>query len=435
MLTLLLFLSTLSLSSEPVPQLSLNAALEMARTAHPIMQAANVTLDASNAQRDGVLAGLLPHLSLSAAYQRSTANFVARPGSVPRQFGTSAPKSSLDSFNYFNMGLTFQQLIYDFGATTHKLEAANLNAQSSGANVRSQRLVVEDNVRQAYYQTLSNRALMTVAKDTLANQKKHEQQISGFVEVGTRPMVDLAAARSERATSEVSYIDAVNAYALAKAQLREAIGTMNLDDFEVIDPVPAPLANEDKSLNDLVAYAILQHPDLQAAEFQVAAAEATLNATKRSYAPSLALSSNFTDAGPAISALAWNLSGGLTFSWALFEGGLTLAQNQEAYAKWMLAKAQRDKLKLAMSRGIEQALLDVQAAKAIVLAAEEALSYAAVRLELAEARYMNGAGTLIELSDAQVGQTQSAAQKVTAYYRLAAARSLLARALGELQHD
>jgi outer membrane protein len=52
------------------------------------------------------------------------------------------------------------------------------------------------------------------------------------------------------------------------------------------------------------------------------------------------------------------------------------------------------------------------------------------RLRLAEGRYQAGAGSLLELSDAQVALTAAAAQQVRAEYELAAARAALLRALG-----
>ena len=52
------------------------------------------------------------------------------------------------------------------------------------------------------------------------------------------------------------------------------------------------------------------------------------------------------------------------------------------------------------------------------------------QLRLAEGRYRAGAGSIIELGDAQVTLSNAAAQRVQAEYNLAAARAALLRALG-----
>ena len=72
----------------------------------------------------------------------------------------------------------------------------------------------------------------------------------------------------------------------------------------------------------------------------------------------------------------------------------------------------------------------MQAAKATITAAEEALVNARDQLSLAEARYKQGLGSVIELDDAQVAYTTAAAQAVQARFGLAAARAQLLAALG-----
>jgi outer membrane protein len=59
-----------------------------------------------------------------------------------------------------------------------------------------------------------------------------------------------------------------------------------------------------------------------------------------------------------------------------------------------------------------------------------ALENAKRQLQLAESRYAAGMGGVIELSDAQVTQTQTAAQEIGARFSLASARAALWGALG-----
>ena len=72
----------------------------------------------------------------------------------------------------------------------------------------------------------------------------------------------------------------------------------------------------------------------------------------------------------------------------------------------------------------------MQAAKATITAAEEALANARDQLSLAEARYKQGLGSVIELDDAQVAYTTAAAQAVQARFGLGSARAQLLAALG-----
>jgi outer membrane protein len=73
----------------------------------------------------------------------------------------------------------------------------------------------------------------------------------------------------------------------------------------------------------------------------------------------------------------------------------------------------------------------IRAAKATVEASNEALVNARERLRLAEGRYQNGVGSVIELSDAQVAAANAAAQVVQNEFNLSTARAQLLAALGQ----
>ena len=94
------------------------------------------------------------------------------------------------------------------------------------------------------------------------------------------------------------------------------------------------------------------------------------------------------------------------------------------------ARAQLDSARLQIRLELDQARLALRAAKAALGAAGEALRNARERLKLAEGRYQQGIGSIIELGDAQVALTTAAAQSVQADYRVATARAQLAKALG-----
>jgi outer membrane protein len=92
--------------------------------------------------------------------------------------------------------------------------------------------------------------------------------------------------------------------------------------------------------------------------------------------------------------------------------------------------AQEDTFRLQVRIDVEQAALAVKAARATLTAALVALENAKKQLQLAEARYAAGMGSVIELSDAQVTRTTAAAQEVNARFSLASSRAALVGALG-----
>ena len=109
---------------------------------------------------------------------------------------------------------------------------------------------------------------------------------------------------------------------------------------------------------------------------------------------------------------------------------LVPAQVREAEANLLAIRAQRDGIEQQLRFEVEQARLAVRSTKASLAAVEEALVNSRERLRLAEGRYQTGAGSVIELADAQIGTASAAAQRVAADYNLASARAQLMKALG-----
>jgi outer membrane protein len=423
--------------SAPVPPsppthgvLSLAQATETAVKSQPLLRQAQAQSSAADARADQARSPLFPQVNASAAYQRSTANFTARPGALPRQVSTVSQAPSLSTYGFWNFGITASQTIYDFGQARGRWHAAEATAEGQHENARATRLTTVLNVRNAYFQARAQKSLVAVSRETLANQERHLEQIKGFVELGARPAIDLAQARTDVANAKVQVITSENAYATAKAQLNLAMGAPQPTDYDVADETLAPLSEEDQNLDALVQVAFSARPELVALTKQVQAQELQLRAVKGAYGPTLGASTAFTEAGSQLDNLTWNWNVQVSLNWAVFQGMLVPAQVREAESNLAAIQAQRDGIEQQLRLEVEQARLAVRSTKASIAAVEEALINARERLRLAEGRYQTGAGSVIELADAQIATASAAAQRVAADYNLAAARAQLMKALG-----
>ena len=410
--------------------LGLEEAVKTAEAQQPTARQAAAQTDAARARVMQARAPLLPQVTGTAAYTRQTGNFAPRPGSVPSSVSGSSASNSLTTYNYFNFGVTATQLLYDFGQTTGKWRAAQATAESTAQTERAARLQVVLTARTAFFSARAQKALMKVAREQLENQERHLGQVEGFVKVGTKPEIDLAQARADRANARVALINAENNFDLAKAQLNQAMGVEGSTDYDVTDETLLEIGGESGTTDTLVAEALKARPEFAAIEYQVKSQEQTLRSARGGYWPTLGLSTALTDAGHKIDNMAWNWNASFTLTWNLFSGLQTRGLEQEASATLVSLRAQRDALRLQVRVEVEQARLGVRAAKGALSAADESLENSRLRLKLAEGRYQTGVGNIIELGDAQVALTSSAAQKVQAEFNLASARAQLLKALG-----
>ncbi len=407
--------------------ITLEQAIRSAEAQQPALRRAGVAVEVAEARADLARAPLLPQATASTGYTRQTGNSYARPGVAAVQ----QKAATFDTYGTFAFGLNVTQTLYDFGQASGRWRAAKAGVDVQRENEASARLQALLAVRAAYFAARAQRSLVGVALDALANQDRHLAQIQAFVEVGTRPEIDLAQARTDRANAELARITAENGYEIAKAQLSQAMGSTDPAPFEVADEQAPPVEGEDGLTDGLMARAMGGRPELRALARQEQAQELTLGAAKGGYGPTLAASTGATLGGTDLTALAPNWNAAVTLSWPVFQGLSTMAQVREASATLRDVKLQREALLLSIRLDLEQARLAVRAAKATIRAGGDVLTNARERLRLAEGRYEAGVGNVIELGDAQTAHTSAAAQVVKAEYDLASARAQLAAAIGQ----
>jgi outer membrane protein len=412
----------------PARVLTLEEAVQAAREHQPQLRQARAGTQAAQARAEEARSALHPQVTATLGYQRTTGNFIIRPGVATG--ATAAAHSDFDTFNSFSGGITANQLIYDFGQTIGRLHAQEASAAAAGLGERAAQLQNVLAVRGAFFDARANKALAAVAREALENSRLHLDQINEFVKAGTRPDIDLFQARTDLANAQVALINAENAYDASKAALHQAMGLESAADYDVAEDSIAAVPDEDLDLERLLSESIKARPEIGSLEEQVRAQQATIRSIEGAYGPSIGASAGITQGGTQLDHLGWNAQIGVSLTWAIYQGGLTRSQVHEAEANLAGLIAQLDVLRQQLRLEVQQVRLALRAAKSALGAAADALLNARERLKLAETRYQTGVGNVIELGDAQVAVTTAAAQSVQADYKLATARAQLLKALG-----
>jgi outer membrane protein len=409
--------------AEPQRVLEMSQALETAEKHAPELLEAEATVQAARARVGIARAPLLPQLSLTAAYNHGTYNF-ARGAPT----GAIAP-DKLATRDSYSAGLRATQLIYDFGQQWGLKEVALHNAEAEEFRKRASMLEIAFNVRNAYLEAARNRGLAEVAEATLSNQQRHMEQIQGFVDVGTRPLIDLAQSRTDVTNARLALLRAQNDYAAGIVQLSRSMGTPDQADYDVSQALPGEESEEQAAVDVLLQQGETQRPEFQAFKQQLAAQEATLSSIRGQYGPTLSAVGS-ADLQGVGSNMAPNLAIGASLSWQFYQGGLTDSRVSEAHALTTQVQAQLEILRQDLRVAISQSSLTIRAARAALEVADELVQLARDRVALAEGRYAAGVGNTIELGDAELALRDAQTQRVSAQYDLAIARALLHRTLG-----
>jgi outer membrane protein len=426
----------LALSARTV---TLEEAVRAAEAQKPEVRVAQANAAVGVARTVQARAPALPQIKVEAEYDRTTGNRRQRPGR------DTLVSNSWKTYNWFEGQVTGTQLIWDFGKTLNSWRSAEMRAVALADTERATRLEAVGTVRAAFFRARAAKALIGVARQTLANQERHLAQITGFVQAGTRPEIDLAQSRATSANARVGTIRTENDFTAARAELNQAMGVAGDTDYDIADDGFPPVPGETGPLGALIDEAIRARPDLAALDHRVRAEELAARAARGNYWPSLNLIGAARDEGQSwkrtptlnfvgeidlIGGMAWNVWGGVQLSWPLFQGLLTRGQVREADAEVAAARAERDGLVNQVWVAVQQAVASVRSAQEALVASDQALAAARERLRLADGRYTAGVGSIIELSDAELGATTAGAQRVAAEYALATARAALVLALG-----
>jgi outer membrane protein len=425
-------LEPLQLQPQPLPEgssrvVDLDYALNTAKKHAPELRQAAAQTAAARARVGIARSPLLPQVTGSASYTLSESNSVTGGSSIIIPGGDREWRTR----QQYAASLRGTQLLWDFGQTWNLTEAAKDNAKAQEQTERAEQLTISYNVRTAFLTAGANRALAEVANATLHNQERHMLQIQGFVDVGTRPPIDLAQAKTDVATARLDLLRAQNNYAAAKAELSRAMGVPNQTDFEVSDAVPSAEESEDADIAVLVKTAERDRPEFAALQAQVMAQEANLRSIKGQYGPSLGFTGGVDEGGiNKLSNAYTTFSVGLGLTWQIFQGGLTNHRVDEGNATLNQLQAQLETLEQDLRLALTQAELSLKAARAALDVADELVQLAKERLTLADGRYQTGVGNIIELGDAELALRDAQTQRVSAAYDLASARALLHRTLG-----
>jgi outer membrane protein len=408
-------------SQPPAVKLTIRDAEQLALKNHPRITIGELNVLAAKQTAREVRAAFLPVIGMNSTGvttlnegNRITAGYLNNPSVFDRAAA----------------GLTGGQLITDFGRTKNLYAAANLNAQAQALTARATREQIVFTVDQAFYDALSSDVLVRVAEQTVQARQVVADQIQALENAKLRSALDVAFANVALAQAQLLLVNANNNRGVAYAILSEALGLPGEKAFELVESAPPQPPSQD--IDAIIQQALDNRPDLKALELQQNAAEHLATAEARLQLPDVN-AVGVTGLTPvANSRLGTNGYGavGVNIHIPVFNGFLFSARAAEARFRAQAAQESVRDLKDRVARDVRQAWLNVNSAFERENVAAKLLEQATLSLNLAQARYRLGLGSIVELSQAQLQETEAEIGTVTAKYQYEFSLSALAYQLG-----
>jgi outer membrane protein len=357
-------------------------------------------------------------------------NFNGAITAVDANEGSRITAGALNSprlLEHAGAGVSASQLLTDFGRTTNLVASSKLmeKAQKANALATTEDIVLATD--QAFYNALQAQALLKVAQQTVTTRQSVENQISELAKNKLKSNLDLSFAQVNLSQAKLLLLDAQNNVDSTIAGLSAVLGFDKQVNYELTEddtqPTPPPPADVEVLINT----AMQQRPDLQAFTYNQQAAEKFHRAQRDQLFPTISALGTagvspvrpdcFGGCFPNYYISSWYGALGVNMNVPIFNGFQFTAQASEANLKAKAAAESTRDLRDRVARDVRTAWLSANTAFQRVSVSAELAKQADLSLSLAQGRYQLGLGSIVELSQGQLQQTDAAIGYVNAQYQ------------------
>src|SRR2546428_6201963 len=337
--------------------LTLDKAVELALSNHPSLRVASGTQAINEALVGQAQAGFYPQV-------QGTISKTLRTTNSTSQFSGSATSTGRQTNGIttgFNSGsVTLNQLLYDFGTIKSQVETAQFNLQAANSDAETIVQLVVVNVQQAYFGLQQTQRLVTVNEEAITQFQKHLDLAKGRIKAGIATKIHGTTAEVDLSNAQLNLITAKKNALVARVTLNNAMGIQTTSPYRVQDPGQAEPYQV--SLDEAVARAMQLRPEMISQRAQERAAEAAIKAAQGNFFPTVTSSANYSYNGVEFP-LVYNWSAATFVNIPIFSGFLTAQQVAQARATFLRTKANGDVLRQNILLEVNQALLNLEAAR------------------------------------------------------------------------
>jgi outer membrane protein len=322
-------------------------------------------------------------------------------------------------------GGTVSQLITDFGRTTNLVSSAKFAAKAEDQNAVATKEQILLAVDQAFYGALQAHAVLTVAQQTVSARQTVADQVEALFKSKLKSQLDFSFANVNLAQAKLLLLDAENNQSAALANLSTVLGYSTLQDFQLVEDT-APITSPPGNVDDLISEAFANRPEILALGFQYQSAQKFHSAERDLFLPTIRAVGVVGDTpvrNPVLSN--WYGAVGVNVEIPLFNGFLYTARSREASLRAQAAQERLLDLRNRISRDVRTSWLNANTAYERVSVTQQLFDQASLALDLAQTRYRLGLSSIVELSQAQLQQTQAQISNAQAGYDLRLALAIL----------
>ncbi len=313
-------------------------------------------------------------------------------------------------------GASVGQLITDFGRTPNLVASARFHAQAQAQNSIATANQIRLAVDQAFYSALGSAAVLDVATQTVKSRQLLTHQVGALTQNKLKSTLDLSFANTNLEQAQLLLLEAENQYSTALARLAEILGYSEPQNFELVDEA-SEMTPPTPDIAQLISEAYAQRPELKAQDLRVQAAKKLQSAAWEQSLPAVralgAVGQSPVRDSPVSS---WYGAVGVNVEVPVFTGFRISAQMHEAKLQTEAENERLVALHNAISRDVRTSWLATNTAFRRLSVTAALLQQSKLGLDLAQSRYQLGLGSIVEVSQAQLAETEAQIANARARY-------------------
>jgi outer membrane protein len=327
-------------------------------------------------------------------------------------------------------GASLSQLITDFGRTQNLLSSSEFSAKAADQNAVATKQQIVLAVDEAFYNTLETMALLHVAEETVKERQLRVDQVEALTNSKLKSELDLSFVKVDLARAKLLLLDARNNYDASQSTLSAVLGYPDRQDFATVEPAE-PVAPPAPDALPLIQQALQLRPEVQSLADELSAATKFSKAEHDLWWPTVnAMGVVGLAPARANQIDSWYGAVGVNINIPVFNGFMFNARAKTADLETEVKRKRLEDLQDNVARDVRNSWLDTGKAYERLSVTKQLREQADLALELAEARYKLGLGTIVEYSQAELEKTDAELQDTDAHYRYFLSQIVLAYQIG-----
>jgi outer membrane protein len=427
---LILGLATTSWAQAP---LSLDAAVERARTQNPAAKAAALAEREAGDRATQASAGYWPRVDLVESWQRGNAPVFVFSSLLSQREFTEANfaidvLNHPDAFDNFRTAVTIEQPIFD-AATRAAVRAARIGREIAATRRLTVDQEISVRVTRAYAQVIAAAAARGSAEAAAATANSDRELAGNRRDAGLVTDADVLQLDVHVSRTREQEIRAAADEQVARAQLNRLMGEP-LDARFTLDPTTARPPIDLTSIEALEAEAVDARPELKLAAQQERLASTTADAARAAFLPQVSAQGGWEFNGGHWSSRETSWVVGAVVRLNLFDGFARSARLSEARVQVARREAETEEAVAAARLDVRSAAARLEAARASEAVSRAAAAQAIESRRIIRDRYEAGLADVTSLLRAAEAVIQTEAQQVAAQAAVLTETAALEWALG-----